>query len=372
MPQRILQINKLYFPWLGGVETVVQDIARALNQPPNRQVDVLACQVKGQRVVDTIEGVKVYRAASWGKLWGMPLSYDFFRLLKNIWSKYDLIILHHPFPLAFLALPFLPPKPLIIWYHSSIVRQKISRLPFMPFIHYGLRHAQVIIVSSQRLINCSPELQSVRPKCQVIHFGLDLEKYQINDSLISKAQSIHQYYAPDNKLVLSIGRLVYYKGFEYLIRAMANNPYYLLIIGQGPEQKHLQQLIDRLNLASRVKIIPPVPDTRPYYLASDLFVLPSSAPSEAFGLVQLEAMALGKPVINTDLPTGVPEVSIHQQTGLTVPIKNPMALNEAITAILEQPNLVQQYGMAARQRVAQEFNQRLFQQQLEALLSQIS
>ena len=369
MAQKILQINKFYYPWLGGVETVVKDIADSLNGQPDWQIDVLACQPRGRRTVENINGATVYRAASYGKLLGMPLSLDFFRLLKKLWSDYDQVIIHHPFPLVYLALPFLPKKPLIIWYHCDIVRQKISKLPFLPFINYGLRQAKLILTSSQRLIDFSQPLRRFKNKCQVVYFGLKLDDYQLSEAIKSQAQTIRQQYAADNKLVLSVGRLVYYKGFEYLIEAMKDNNYSLLIIGQGPEEAKLRQLIDRWKLADRVKIIPPVDDTRPYYAASDLFVLPSSATSEAFGIVQLEAMVYGKPVINTDLPTGVPEVSLDSQTGLTVPPQDAAALAMAINKILKNQALTEQYGQAASQRAREVFDKQLFTQKLSRLLS---
>ncbi|NCU44712.1 glycosyltransferase [Candidatus Falkowbacteria bacterium] len=368
MAQKILQINKFYYPWLGGVETVVKDIADSLNGQPGWQVDVLVCQAKGRRAVESINGATVYRAASYGKLLGMPLSLDFFHLLKKLWNNYDQIIIHHPFPLAFLALPFLTKKPLVTWYHCDIVRQKISKLPFLPFINYGLRQAKLILASSQRLIDFSKPLHRFKNKCQVVYFGLELDDYQLSEPIKNQAQAIRQKYAVNDKLILSIGRLVYYKGFKYLIEAMKDNNYGLLIVGQGPEEASLRQLIDRHNLGERVKIIPAVEDTCPYYAASDLFVLPSCANSEAFGIVQLEAMVYGKPVINTALPTGVPEVSLDDQTGLTVPPQDSAALATAIKKILDNPALAKGYGQAAGQRLAKVFDKRLFVQRLVDLL----
>jgi len=358
MAKKILQINKFYYPWLGGVETVVKDIADSLNGQPDWQVDVLVCQTKGGRTVENINGATVYRAASYGKLLGMPVSLDFFRLLKRIWNDYDQIIIHHPFPLVNLALPFLAKKPLVIWYHCDIVRQKISKLPFLPFINYGLRQAKLILASSQRLIDFSKPLGRYKNKCRVVYFGLKLDDYQLDETIKNQAQTIHQQYAVNNKLILSVGRLVYYKGFEYLIAAMADNNYGLLIVGQGPEADKLRQLINHYNLNERVQIIPAVADTRPYYAAS-----------EAFGIVQLEAMAYGKPVVNTDLPTGVPEISLDGQTGLTVPPQDSAALATAIKKILDDPELAEGYGQAAGQRARAIFDKQLFTEKLNQLLS---
>lgn len=370
MTKKILQINKFYYPHLGGVETVVKDIAEGLNNN-NWQVDVLACQSKGPRTTEIINNIKIYRAASWGKLLGMPISLDFFKLMKQLWNNYDYIIIHHPFPLAFLPLLFLKKKPTIIWYHCDIVRQKISKLAFLPFINYGLKLAKKIIVSTTRLSHFSPLLKKHQNKCQTIHFGLDLNYYQLTPEVSLEAEKIKKTYSPEQKLLLSVGRLVYYKGYKYLIEAMESIPAQLLIIGTGPEKESLTKLIKNKKLENKISIIDPVNDLRSYYIASDIFILPSCANSEAFGLVQLEAMAFNKPVINTDLTTGVPEVSVHKETGLTVPARNSEELKQAINKLLSNQELSQNYGKKAKQRVLDLFNKNNFATELAKTLNQL-
>lgn len=363
---RLLEINKLYYPWLGGVEKVVQDIAEDLNNQDGFVVEVLACQTKGKRTEEEINGVKVRRAASFVKRLGMPLSFDFFRWLFKIENNYDALLFHFPFPLAALAIPFLKNKNIFIWYHSDIVRQKISRLIFLPFIRRSLKKANKILVSSQSLIDGSPLLKKYRSKCAVIYFGLDLETFSPNEEIRAEAKKIREQYG--TPLLLSVGRLVYYKGFRYLVAAMPKINAHLIISGDGVQEIELKSLIKLYNLEDKVSIIKPVADLRPYYEACDIFVLPSCANSEAFGLVQMEAMAFNKPVVNTNLPTGVKEVSLDQISGLTVPPKDPDSLAQAINKILGDPELKKGFGDKARSRVMTLFTRNNFKRKLRDVL----
>ena len=111
-----------------------------------------------------------------------------------------------------------------------------------------------------------------------------------------------------------------------------------------------------LGLFERVTILSGVADVVPYYHAADVFVLPSINRSEAFGMVQIEAMACGKPVVNTELDSGVPFVSRHDETGLTVPPGDSDALARAIGTLLRNPEMRARMGAAARLRVYAEFN----------------
>jgi len=165
--------------------------------------------------------------------------------------------------------------------------------------------------------------------------------------------------------VLAVGRLVYYKGFEVLIEAMAKVDGRLLLIGDGPLRAKLEGLAAALGIADRVVFLGALQnrETVPFYHAADVFALPSIARSEAFGIVQIEAMAAGTPVVNTALDSGVPFVSRHEVTGLTVPPRDPDALSAALNRLLQDDQLRAGYGKAARLRARTHFS-------LEAMTSQ--
>jgi len=351
---KILLVNKLYYPWIGGVEKVVQEIAEGLDRKENFDISVLCCQVKGRREEEVVNGVKVYRTSSIGIFWGLPISFDFFRLFKKLSKEVKLIAFHHPFPLADLALFLFRPKAkLVVHYHSDIVRQKVFNFLVWPFINHTLKRAKKIIVSNPNLIKSSPYLKKFQQKCEVIPFGVDLSKFEKFDK--KKIQKIKEKYGD---FVLFVGRLNYYKGLGYLIEAMESVKANLIIIGEGPEKRNLEFRIKNLGLGDKIFFLPFQKEEElvNYYRACPVFVLPSIFKSEAFGLVLIEAMACGKPVVSTELGTGTSFVNQDGVTGFVVPPKDSQALVKALQKILENKKLAQEFGQNARNRVIEEFS----------------
>jgi rhamnosyl/mannosyltransferase len=360
---KILQINKHTWPHYGGIERIVEDIGKGL--AASAQVDVLCINESGSRTVQTRQHSTIHLAESGWKFLSMPISFDFFKLSKKIIPQYDWLILHHPFPLGFLVYLLYGRKTkTAVWYHSDIVRQKFTGWLIRPLLRAVLNKADKIVVSDLSIATSSSLLKSFLEKVVVIPFALDLSQY--SEDVAEKGKQLRDKF--NNPLVLAVGRLVYYKGYEYLIKAMAGLGANLVVIGTGPLREQLIELIERLGLTN-VIIMDPVEDLLPYYFAADVFVLPSVASSEAFGLVQLEAMAAGTPVINTWLPTAVKTVSLHEQTGLTVNPMDSVALKEALVKLLNDPSLRDQYGRQARQRIEQHYNLDKFSRSLIEILN---
>jgi len=240
---------------------------------------------------------------------------------------------------------------LVVTYHSDIVRQRLIGAALEPLLHRALARSSAVIATSQRYLDSSPVLGLYRDRCHVVPNAVQIERFDA--PLANEVSGIKQRFG--SRIVLTVGRLVYYKGLEYLIDAMVGIDAKLLIIGDGPFRTKLQRQIARLGLQERVIMMGEVDDVVPYYQAADVFALPSIARSEAFGIVQVEAMACGKPVVNTHLDSGVPFVSVHGSTGITVESRNSEALGNAIVRLLNDSDLRAKYGRAAQRRVRDHF-----------------
>jgi rhamnosyl/mannosyltransferase len=268
----------------------------------------------------------------------------------------DIIQFHEPFPLGDMALLLSGYKgKVVVWWHSDIVRQKVLGKILRPVTTWFLKRADSIIAATEGHIKSSPFLSQHTGKCKVVPYGLDISKYPepLEKNYLTKKLSL-----VSHKKLLFAGRIVYYKGIDILISAMEyTKDAELFIAGGGPLEHEMTALVARRKLQRQVHFLGVLPrnDLLAAYYDCDMFVLPSNANSEAFGIVQLEAMSYGKPVINTNLPTGVPYVSLHEQTGLTVAAGDTLKLADAITRLIQNDKLRQRYGKAAQNRVREHF-----------------
>ncbi len=342
---RILHVSKLYAPWIGGVERAVQDMAEGLRL--EHEVRVLVCNHHRRYVRETINHVPVVRARTPKIAFSMPLSLQFPSLLAHYARRADLVHFHSPFPLGDLAgvLDGCEGRPVIVSYHFHVVRQWWAMPFYGPVLRALLRRADRVIVSGARMRDSSRALMEVAEKCRIVPYG-------VRDEAAAPRES---FALPARDFVLFVGRLVPYKGCEVLIRAMPQVDAPLVIVGQGPLRGALERLARELGVASRVHFLGALstPRIRHCYAESRVFAFPSVINTEAFGIVQLEAMSFGKPVVNTDLPTSVPEVGPHDVTGLTVPPRDATALAGALNAILREPERYERYSRAARARAGE-------------------
>ena len=345
-------MGKYYSPVRGGIETHLEMLCQGLRASGEVDLEVIVANEASSSKSEVIDGVPVQRLGTVMKVAGAPICPGMRRAIQR--ANADIVHIHTPHPTAILTyLLSGVASRLVCTFHSDIIRQKILGKLIAPLQDQAFRRAAAILSASPNLINASPVLSRHRDRCVVIPFGTDLPAEDHSAStLVEKIRA--EFPGP---ITLAVGRLVYYKGFRHLIQAMAlaKAPGTLLIVGDGPMRGALQGVIDEVGWQDRAHLLGDISNLAPYYEACDLFVLPSVTRNEAFGLVQLEAMAYGKPVINTRLDSGVPYVSRDGETGITVPPADTPALAAALEQLLADAGLRARFGAAARARVVAEF-----------------
>ncbi|QLG28687.1 glycosyltransferase [Halorarum halophilum] len=350
----IVSVNKLYYPQIGGVESVVRAISEGMADRGHR-VNVVASVPRGWGNRERHNGVTVRKTGSFGVVKSVPIAPGFPKQLRDAARTADILHHHLPNPLGPVSDLFVSTgdAQTVVTYHSDIVRQKLALKAYKPVLKRFLAAADRIVVTSPRLRDNSELLSAHTEKCDVVPLSVPLDEYGTYDG--------SAYDIPidkDTETVLFVGRLNYYKGVTHLLNAMADVDANLLIVGDGDRRTALERQVTELGLEDSVTFLGHVDDELLHYCYSvaDMFVLPSVEASEAFGIVQLEAMAYELPVVNTDLPTGVPWVSVDGQTGRTVQPRDSKALAAAIQTLLDNPERRRQYGKNARQRVEEQFS----------------
>ena len=350
-PISVLHLGKFYPPYRGGIESHLQALCRELTK--SIMVNVIVANETRRLHESEVEGVRVRRLPRLFNLSATPVCPTIVGEIRR--TDADIIHLHLPNPLAALAYLASGHKGrLVITWHSDIIRQKTIAKMLRPLDDAILSRASALIASSPNYVDSSPILSRNRDRCRVIPFGIDGDAFRPRDA--ETAAKIRKRYG--SRIVLAVGRMVYYKGFEYLVRAMARVRGHLLLVGEGPLQKKLERqafdagAMDRITFLGRVS----QEEMAGYYHAADVFAMPSIARSEAFGIAQLEAMVCGKPVVNTWLESGVPFVSIDGETGITVAPADADQLAAAINQLLDDPGLRSRYGAAAARRASEEFS----------------
>lgn len=368
---RILEVNKAYYPHVGGIETLVRQYSEGLGRDYDVDVKVLVCRDgRGKTIRQRINGVDVTRAASLGTLCKCPISFTFIRLFRKMAKNADVIHIHMPFPLADAAalLSGFRGRVILSW-HSDIVKQKKLMILYKPFMKWLIDRADAIAVATLGHYSNSEHLRGHFLKCRIVPYGITPEKYL---NIERKPFLTEKCVDPRSVKVFFTGRLVYYKGVDVLLKAFRRvKGCELFIAGTGDLEPKLKKYARDKGLENKVHFLGYLSDRelKQAYADCDIFVLPSVEKSEAFGIVQLEAMIYGKPVINTNLPSGVPYVSFGGITGLTVKKSNPGELADAINLLAENKELREVLGRAAAERVRSEFSEKNALESLYRVLS---
>lgn len=365
MQPRILQIGmKYYAPRHGGIENNVRMIAEGLRP----EFDMRVLTYNHERRTDTTpwNGVPVTRVGSFREVVSQPLAPTYPYWLAR--SNADLIHVHGPNPLVEAYYAIAPQRaPLVVTYHSDLIRQWLVRPIHAALERRLLSRAARIIVYTRAYAETSPVLSRFIDKCEYIPHGIDLTDFESTPDIAEEARLIQKTHP--GPIILFVGRLVYYKGAEYLVRAMQGLDATLLVVGDGPMKTELESLAAEAGVADRTVFLGRVGHARKLAClhAADMLVLPSTHRSEAFGQVQLEAMACGKPVISTEIGTGVSYVNQHGQTGLVLPPADVSSLGRAIQKLIDDPALAGEFGRNGRARVEAEFTSERMLERIGAL-----
>ena len=350
-PVRVVHVGKFYPPVPGGIERVVQSLCEVTRgRLENR---VLALNTASRTVTEEVDGVSVTRVGTWGSAGSVAIAPGFPAWLSRI--EADVMILHEPNPWALLSYAAVRPTiPLAIWFHSEVVRPALQyQLFYAPIARPAYRAARRFLVSSPALAEHAAALRPFRDRVTVIPFGIDVDAWRPTEEVCRRADSVRQ--RAGRSIVLFAGRHVPYKGVPVLIEAAAPLDVSVVIAGSGPMRSSWAELSRRQAGPATFSFPGEVDELelRTLLLASDMLVLPSVTRAEAFGYVQLEAMACGRPVISTALPTGVPWVN---QAGLVVPVNDVLALRDAIARLARDHALAQRVGQAGQARARADFS----------------
>lgn len=336
---------------MGGIEIYLQELVR--RQAQTYSVGVLVANDGIRTKHEWMDGARLSRLGCLGSIKSMPICPALPWYVGR--AKADLIHLHMPNPAAAFAYILGRCKiPLVITHHSDTMGRASIRLLSDPFVQEVMRRASRIIVTSRRYADTSMELEAHRDKTVVVPLGIDPSKFGMVDP--DAIREIKARYGPH--FVIAIGRLVPFKGFEILIQAMQTVKGNLLLIGDGPLRGHLERVARECKVSGRVFFAGQVNNSQivNYLSAADIFAMPSITRAESFGIVQLEAMAAGIPIINTSIESGVPDVSLDGMTGITVPPGEPASLAHALNSLLSDHELRLKMGEAGKGRVRSSFS----------------
>ena len=363
----VLHVGKYYPPAPGGMERVVQLLCEG--EQPLISSAVLAANTASRTVHEMVHGVPVTRVASIASIGSVGVCPTFPIALAR--AQRDLTVIHEPNPLA-LASDFLARQngPLVVWFHSEVLRPRWKyRLLYRPFLRRVLDRAARIVVSSPNLAASAEELAGHQSKCVVIPFGIEPRRFALTPDVEARASSLRERHG-SRPIVLFVGRLVPYKGVNVLLEAVRNLDVTAVVVGNGPLRSSLEAQAagdPRVVFAGDVD-----EDTLvAWYRASDVFVLPSVTRAEAFGMVQLEAMASGRPVVSTRLDSGVPWVNRDRETGFVVEPGDAPAMRDAIALLLRDARLRTAMGAAGAARVAADFTVTRMAERTVALYQQV-
>jgi glycosyltransferase involved in cell wall biosynthesis len=371
---KIVHFGKYYFPDPGGIESVTQSLACGA-VAAGHNVSVICFKKSIEKNEEIINGVNILRAPIAWLFSSQPLGIRYLYLCLRAAKTADVIHLHAPNILAALCAILIGPKSkLIVHWHSDVINKGILEKLVRPLEHAALKKSDCVIVASPPYAKFSIALAKYYAKVIVVPYGV---KSSIASAPNFKLDKVILEKITGKEIILSVGRLVDYKGFEVLIRSAKYLPEssIVVIVGDGPLRTYLQQEIDKGQLSDRVILVGHLSEESLRYLFAHatLYCLPSKSRAEAFGVVLIEAMSYGLPIVASNiLGSGAPWINEHGVTGLNVPVGDSEALAIGIKQILNSSELQKKFSLGANRRFLSEFTEEIFLHKVMTLYEELA
>ncbi len=366
---KMTQVFKVYWPDNGGgIASVMESIADGFR---DWEQEIIVCQDSREKKCadDCYHGIAVRRCRQLFEAVSTPVSLQFLQDVKKRTRNSDLVVYHFPYPMVDIAVLLgMYSGRLAVWWHCGFEKYKKLAILYRPLVRNTLKKADVIFVSSRGNLENTDILRKYYKKCRVVPFCISdtyLKRGQVHAEKFYMHKQLGQIdgIGRNQITILFIGRLVWYKGCDILLKAFARirrAGCKLVLVGSGPLEQELKHLAVSLKLKNIVFAGRVSEKEKMHWIEQcDFLVLPSVSEAEAFAVVQLEAMAFGKPVINTALKSGVPHVSVDGVTGVTVKPGSVRELAQAMEKLAGNAKLRREYGANALRVVQKEYTKEM-------------
>lgn len=371
---KIVHFGKFYAPESGGIEYVTTSLAEKMASCGHTvTVICFARDIPPKREI--IRGVLIQRTKIIKQISSQPLGIKYFFQCIKYGMDADLVHLHAPNLLASLCALLLPAKTkLLVHWHSDIINKGFIGKLIRPLEWLLLKRANSIVTGSEAYASGSISLLPFLAKTNAVPFGV--REPESRKEKQSRLPALIEEKIKDKKVILAVGRMVPYKGYDILIDSAQYLPsnVVIVVVGDGPLASELSEKIISCGFSDKVILTGGVDSEEldSLFRRAVIYCMSSTNRAEAFGVVLAEAMSYGLPIVATNIKgSGVPWVNKHGISGMNVPTRDPESLAKACVAILESEKLKTELARGSNQRYLQNFTETTFQKSIMDIYNQL-